>query len=288
MTVIKNELWRLPWFLNYYRSIGVDEFYFVDNDSYDGSLEYLREQPDVRLFHTDTPYYVGRSGTVWLNHLFSLFTAGWNIYVDVDEALVFQDIEIYGLRGLTNHMNLRGQDIAAGQMVDMFKVESSQVSPIEIVENFITTYPLFVKTYIRWPEIQCPYFKTVGGIRQKAGTGENQTKTPVLRAGRNIQLLSSSHIVSPGVISDVDVGLLHFKFAGDFRTKFATMIHSENRITACQKRHQNYSNYFDKNSLKEEDLDWSTIGRYKNSHSLVDHGVIAPLPKSFGSAELHL
>ena len=48
LTVIRNERWRLPWFLDYYRGLGVDEFYFVDNDSTDGSLEYLRDQPDVR------------------------------------------------------------------------------------------------------------------------------------------------------------------------------------------------------------------------------------------------
>ncbi len=281
LTVIRNERWRLPWFLDYYRALGVDEFYFVDNDSNDGSLEYLREQPDVRLFHTDTSYREGRSGVVWLNHLMNLFTAGWNVYVDVDEALVFPDIEVHGLRGLTDHMDRHGHDLACGQMVDMFRVETPGESFTDSVDDFITTYPLFDSTYTRTPNIRCPYYFTVGGICRLAGAGETQTKTPVLRAGRNIKLLASSHAVTPGIISDVDLGLLHFKLAGDFRRHFAEDGTVNNRIDGCQDRYRTYADFFADWTATKQTLDWSTIGRYENSHTLVQHGLIAPLPQSF-------
>lgn len=42
----RNEGVRLPWFLRYYREMGVNHFLFVDNDSTDGSLDYLASQPD--------------------------------------------------------------------------------------------------------------------------------------------------------------------------------------------------------------------------------------------------
>jgi len=45
----RNEHIRLPYFLKYYRNIGIDHFLFVDNDSDDGAAEYLAEQPDVSL-----------------------------------------------------------------------------------------------------------------------------------------------------------------------------------------------------------------------------------------------
>ena len=45
----RNERIRLPYFLKYYREMGVGHFFFVDNDSTDGSLDYLAEQPDVLL-----------------------------------------------------------------------------------------------------------------------------------------------------------------------------------------------------------------------------------------------
>nr|WP_170951247.1 sulfotransferase [Synechococcus sp. UW106] len=281
-TVIKNELWRLPWFLDYYRSIGIDEFIFVDNDSNDGSLDYLLQQPDVLVFHTKTPYKIGRSGVVWLNHIFSLFDRGWNIYVDVDEALVFHDIEIHGIRGLTSYMDRHGHDVAAGQMIDMFKVDSSESTKFgNGAEDFIASYPLFDKTYVRWPVIDFPYFRAVGGIRQAVGVGEISTKTPVMKAGRNIKLLLSSHTVTPGYISDVDLGLLHFKLAGDFRNDFAEVINSNGRIRDCQNRYKKYKDYFDDWSARVQDLDWSKIATYQTSKSLVQHGVISSLPSSF-------
>ena len=40
-TCLRNEKVRLPYFLQYYRDLGVDHFLIVDNDSDDGSREYL-------------------------------------------------------------------------------------------------------------------------------------------------------------------------------------------------------------------------------------------------------
>src|SRR5665213_3442347 len=45
-TVLRNELARLPYFLEYYRAKGVGAFLPVDNGSTDGSVEFLIEQPD--------------------------------------------------------------------------------------------------------------------------------------------------------------------------------------------------------------------------------------------------
>ena len=49
---LRNEKVRLPYFLEYYREMGVNHFLFVDNDSTDGTMDYLAEQPDVSVWHT--------------------------------------------------------------------------------------------------------------------------------------------------------------------------------------------------------------------------------------------
>ena len=49
---MRNERVRLPYFLEYYRKLGVDHFLIVDNGSDDGTREYLAEQPDVSLWTT--------------------------------------------------------------------------------------------------------------------------------------------------------------------------------------------------------------------------------------------
>ncbi|NCG23745.1 MAG: hypothetical protein GWP47_06405, partial [Actinobacteria bacterium] len=273
-TVIRNELWRLPWFIDYYRALGVDRFFFVDNDSTDGSLQWLLTQPDVHVFHTVTPYAIGRSGMVWINDLVSSFGQdGWVLYVDVDEALIFPGIEHHGLRDLTTYMQRKGQELAAGQMVDMFALDDPPLSADGFETDFISRYPYFESCYKRTPSLVCPYYFTVGGIRRLAGVGENQTKTPLIRGGRNIRFLGSSHAVTPGVISDVSVALLHFKLAGDFRKEMREDTTSNNRIASCQARYKAHADFFE--SWTSADLDPSIpIVRYESSQSLVDTGLL--------------
>ena len=51
-STIRNERVRLPYFLQYYRDLGVDHFLFVDNGCDDGTREYLAEQQDVSIWST--------------------------------------------------------------------------------------------------------------------------------------------------------------------------------------------------------------------------------------------
>jgi hypothetical protein len=46
-STVRNERVRLPYFLTYYRRLGIDHFLIVDNGSDDGTREYLADQPDV-------------------------------------------------------------------------------------------------------------------------------------------------------------------------------------------------------------------------------------------------
>ena len=66
---LRNEKVRLPYFLQYYRDLGVDHFLIVDNDSDDGSRDYLARQPDVSLWTTKGSYKRARFGMDWLTHL---------------------------------------------------------------------------------------------------------------------------------------------------------------------------------------------------------------------------
>ncbi len=51
--VLRNEMHRIPFFLKYYRDIGVDHFFFIDNGSSDGFIEFAEQQPDCSIWYTE-------------------------------------------------------------------------------------------------------------------------------------------------------------------------------------------------------------------------------------------
>src|SRR5689334_2342449 len=52
----RNERLRFPYFLKYYRELGVDRFFVIDNGSTDGTVPLLTAEPDVHVFRTDAAF----------------------------------------------------------------------------------------------------------------------------------------------------------------------------------------------------------------------------------------
>ena len=94
VSVLRNEMLMLPHFLDHYRSIGVKAFIMVDNLSDDGSREYIMEQPDVILYSADTEYSKSHYGVVWQQAILGNHCLNkWALIADMDELLIFQDME---------------------------------------------------------------------------------------------------------------------------------------------------------------------------------------------------
>ena len=66
------------------------------------------------------------------------------------------------------------------------------------------------------------------------------TKTPLFKAGRNIRLLASSHIVTPAIVTDVTCALLHYKLTGDYSANFQTDVLEYSRTPSSRRRHMIY------------------------------------------------
>ena len=116
----RNEGIRLPYFLEYYREMGISHFFFVDNDSDDGSLEYLSEQPDVSVWSTKASYKRSRFGVDWLNWLLRKYAHGhWALTVDPDEFLVFPFCDTRPLRALTDWLDASSIKSFSAMLLDM-------------------------------------------------------------------------------------------------------------------------------------------------------------------------
>lgn len=117
--VLRNEMLRLPFFLDYYRRLGVAHFLVVDNGSDDGSAELLTAQPDVSLWQTGASYHASRFGLDWMTWLQMRHAHGhWCLMVDVDEILVFP--EAGDLSGLTRLLDRAGQQAYGALMLDLY------------------------------------------------------------------------------------------------------------------------------------------------------------------------
>ncbi|MCC6518992.1 MAG: glycosyltransferase family 2 protein, partial [Tabrizicola sp.] len=105
-STVRNERIRLPYFLSYYRRLGVEHFLIVDNGSDDGSREYLADQPDVSIWSASAGYKQSRFGMDWMMHLLRRHGHGrWCLTVDVDEFLVYPFCETRPLRALTDWLD---------------------------------------------------------------------------------------------------------------------------------------------------------------------------------------
>ncbi|MBK0325759.1 glycosyltransferase family 2 protein [Rhodobacteraceae bacterium F11138] len=144
VSVMRNEIARLPFFLTHYRRLGVDHFLVVDNASDDGTAELLAEQPDVSVWQTDHSYRDARFGLDWLTWLQLRYAHGhWCLMVDADEMLIYADHDTRGLQDLTAWLQGQGRIAFGAMLLDLFPkgplsghVHTPGQDPTEVLDWF--------------------------------------------------------------------------------------------------------------------------------------------------------
>ena len=120
-STVRNEIQRLPFFLDYHRALGVGHFFFVDNDSDDGTAEYLLQQTDVSLWGTKHSYKASRFGVDWLTYLQMRYAHGhWALTLDADEILILPKSDGANLRDLTTWLRQNKFRSFGAIMLDMY------------------------------------------------------------------------------------------------------------------------------------------------------------------------
>lgn len=234
----RNEKIRLAYFLDYYRKQGVNHFFFVDNDSDDGALDYLRNQPDVSLWHTRASYRRSRFGVDWLNWLQRKYAHGhWTLTVDPDEFLVYPFCDTRPLRALTDWLDASSIKSFSAMLLDMYpkgrldeQPYRSGQDPIEIASWFDSGNYTMARNHAftnLWIQ---------GGPRARVFFAEEPAKAPALNKvplvkwDRKYVYVSSTHMLLPRGLNQVydEWGgekasgvLLHAKFIDTFGAKAA-------------------------------------------------------------------
>lgn len=118
---LRNERVRLPYFLRYYRDLGIGHFVIVDNGSEDGSTEYLLQQPDVSLWRGEGSYRDANFGMDWLNHLLRRHGSGhWTLTVDPDEFFIYPFCDTRPISALTDWLDSSEVRSFPAMLLDMY------------------------------------------------------------------------------------------------------------------------------------------------------------------------
>lgn len=238
LATMRNERIRLPYFLRYYRDIGVDHFLIVDNGSDDGTRDYLARQEDVSLWETNASYKSSRFGMDWMNWLLLRYARGhWVLVVDPDEFFVYPFCDTRPIRALTDWLD--GQSIRAfGAMVlDMYpkgKIDAQPYregqNPFEIANHFDSGNYMISKN----PEYGNLWIQ--GGPRARKMFADapydapSLNKIPLVKWHRSFVFVSSTHMLLPrglNLVYDEAGGekaagcLLHAKFLSTLPAKVA-------------------------------------------------------------------
>jgi hypothetical protein len=235
-TTFRNERVRLPFFLKYYRDLGVNHFLMVDNDSDDGGAEYLAEQPDVSLWTTPASYKRSRFGVDWLNWLQMRHGHGhWCLVVDPDEFFVYPFCDTRPLRALTDWLDASSIKSFSAMLLDMYPKGPFDVTPYREGQDPFEIAPWFDSgNYVINRNHKYGNLWIQGGPRMRmffADAPERApalNKIPLVKWHRDYAYVSSTHMLLPRGLNQVydEWGgekasgvLLHAKFLDTFARK---------------------------------------------------------------------
>lgn len=235
---LRNEVVRTPFFLKYYRDLGVDHFIFVDNGSDDGTSEYLSNQPDVSVFRTVDSYKRSRFGVDWLNWLLRKYGHGhWSLVLDVDEFLVYPFSDTRPIKALTDWLDASSVKSFGTMLIDMYPKGPIDSVPYEAGENpFEHVHWFDSGNYTIQKNSKYGNLWIQGGPRARAFFADKPerapalNKVPLVRWDRSYAYVSSTHMLLPrglNLVYDEWGGektsgcLLHAKFLDTFSEKSA-------------------------------------------------------------------
>lgn len=284
---VRNEIERLPYFIDYYRKLGIDHFFFVDNDSIDGTTDFLQTQHDVSVWRSRFSYRNSRFGVDWLGWLkFKYGHKHWCLTVDADELLVFQNSETRTLHDLSAQLEMDGIDSLGALMIDLYPSGNTNEAPVGQIANPLDHLKWFDPIGY-WSQVHEIYNNSwiQGGPRaryffnEKPKLSPTLNKIPFVRWNRRYAYVNSTHQILPIRLhqnfdlenrAQIAGALLH--------TKFLPQIASKSKEELSRRQHfansEIYEDYH--RALSKGVVFWNEASvQYEGFGTLVNCGLIS-------------
>lgn len=234
VTCLRDELTRMPFFVDYYRKLGVNHFLVIDNGSSDGFLDWAKTQPDMSVWFTRSSYKAAKFGMEWCNYLLRKYgTEHLCVTVDPDEFLVYPCMETRSLRDLGEYMKMEKRETFHTVMLDAYSDKPLSQTIYRSGDNPFEVCPYIDRDgYVQISTPNMPTY-TRGGPRMRVHNRLNPDKSPALNKipvvwwKWNFRYVSSTHDLKPMRLMRVQDpfnptitgALFHFKFFSSLTDK---------------------------------------------------------------------
>lgn len=225
----RNNLNLLPAFLQHYRALGVTRFIVVDDQSHDGSKEWLESQIDVDVWISPVRYKEARRGRLWREALFRTYGGSrWYVNVDVDEFLVYDQCDVRSLHALIEVLTARRVSKIAAPMLDLYPKRPLECADYDsVLGEMPWTVADFFDSSGYELTFEKRYMSLRGGPRRRMFDAESELmKYPLLYWDARSSLGASIHQPLPyeGNFCAITGVLLHFKFFSDVGKRVAEAV----------------------------------------------------------------
>jgi hypothetical protein len=242
---IRNEDYFIRHFLPHYRALGVEHFYFADDQSNDGTREYLLEQPDCTVIEAPFRFYEEIDGVMGKTLALrvppeEVIGPGWILSVDADEFLVLP--EGYStIADVVRELEARKQISCVASMVDFYPATLAGRFAERTLNPF-EAFPFFdMGPYFVWPQGHVHPLLLYAGVRHRMnewmferdgakvwGTYRPTMlhKVPLIKWGQGLHT-QTNHSTNEPPYTGFQLALAHFKFYPDLDAKIEEGLESK-------------------------------------------------------------
>jgi glycosyl transferase family 2 len=234
---VRNEAARLPYFLEYHRKLGIMEFFFIDNDSSDATVDYLLSQDDCHCFRAHGSHFaLNVAPANWTNTLLNTFGSGhWCVVLDGDELLAYPSSETVNIGRLCEFLERSGAEALGAVMIDMYGDGPIAAAAYRPGTPFFQASPFFDPkpgrvrpTY----DAGCLPEQMFGGVRERVfwhGKFKQMrppclSKVPLVKWRRGMSYRVAQHVLTGARLSNHRTAILHFKFLTGFEEALKTSL----------------------------------------------------------------
>ncbi len=264
---VKDELKRIPFFIQYYKMIGINYFIFIDNNSSDNLSEFLLNQENTSIFFTDD---VLSNHNLWVTRILETYCVGhWCLIVDLDEFFCFPYIENFKINQITQYLDLNDHNAVGSILLDMYPkdflsdaVIKNDYSPISLL-RFFDKHSHFVEVG-----------KYYGGVRKRIFDAKPcLSKIPLIKYNSNMIIGPGMHSVKNINLPGFSTALLHCKFDSDFKVKIKEAI----KTGVYWNNSEEYKKYGEKYKINNDFsiFDKNISTQYVDSKTLINSQIMS-------------